>query len=283
MLAHLMADPRRRLASNAPGPLFVDDTCIDCGTCRWMAPEVFDRLGGASRVHTQPEDPRPALQALVACPTGSIGARPRPGNASRDFPRVVHPGLPEVLHCGFHAESSFGAASWLILRPEGNVLVDSPRYNRILADRLGELGGVRWMFLTHRDDIADHDRWAAELGCERVMNRRDLRGETVEHAVEGDGEITNDLRYVATPGHTEGSHCLLFGEALFTGDHLAWSHGLGHLHAFRGACWYSWPEQIRSMEKLRGLGFRHVLPGHSAPAFDLPEDALEPCLRWMAR
>src|SRR5205085_8885520 len=29
------------LKENAPGPLYVDETCIDCDTCRQMAPEIY--------------------------------------------------------------------------------------------------------------------------------------------------------------------------------------------------------------------------------------------------
>ena len=271
-----MANPRRRLDTNVDGPFYVDDSCIDCGTCRWMAPDVFDRAEGMSRVHRQPTDSADALAALVACPTASIGSTESARGVR--FPRPTS--APDVLHCGYHAESSFGAASWLLLRPDGNVLVDSPRFNRKLADALGELG-VRWMFLTHRDDIADHARWAAELGCERLLHRADHRGQDIEHVFDGDLDLAPDLRILETPGHTRGSACLLAGDALFTGDHLAWSHRLGQLYAFRSACWDSWPRQIDSMKRLRRVAFRHVLPGHGAPAFDLPAGAIEACISWM--
>ena len=54
-----------------------------------------------------------------------------------------------VYHCGFHAAKSFAATSYIIVRPEGNILVDSPRYNALLAKKLEELGGVKYIFLSH--------------------------------------------------------------------------------------------------------------------------------------
>lgn len=265
---------------NVDGPFFVDTTCIDCGTCRWMAPQVFDAVGGGSRVHTQPTEELPALQALVACPTGSIGVRPRRPmrDAIRSFPRAV---LPGVYHCGFHAESSFGAASWLLVRPEGNVLIDSPRFNRHLLDGFERLGGVAHLFLTHCDDVADHAKWAEALGCERWLHADDVRSGTrdVEHLFSGDVELAG-LQVVETPGHTRGSCCLLAGDVLFTGDHIAGVRG--RLRAFRGACWYSWDVLHGSVEKLRGLGFRHVLPGHGAPfSSEAMDDELDALLAWM--
>lgn len=55
--------------------------------------------------------------------------------AEDSFPRNVE-GLSDVFHCGFHSELSFGCASYLITRPEGNVLVDVPRYVPKLLKRI---------------------------------------------------------------------------------------------------------------------------------------------------
>jgi hypothetical protein len=68
--------------------------------------------------------------------------------AQRGMPIPV-PGCEGIYHCGFHAEQSFAATSYLITRPEGNILVDSPRFNPVLAKRFEELGGVKYIFLTH--------------------------------------------------------------------------------------------------------------------------------------
>jgi hypothetical protein len=38
-----MAHLEQRRTENISGDFFVDSTCIDCDTCRWMATEVFDR------------------------------------------------------------------------------------------------------------------------------------------------------------------------------------------------------------------------------------------------
>src|SRR6202035_2034010 len=72
----VMANPKKRVLENVPGDFFVDSTCIDCDACRQIAPSVFGEAAETSFVHTQPvsiADRRQALQALLACPTGSIG------------------------------------------------------------------------------------------------------------------------------------------------------------------------------------------------------------------
>ena len=71
-----MADSKKRLDSNVPGNFFVDATCINCDTCRQLAPRSFEEVGEFSAVTAQPEgDERlhQAYQALLACPVGSIG------------------------------------------------------------------------------------------------------------------------------------------------------------------------------------------------------------------
>jgi glyoxylase-like metal-dependent hydrolase (beta-lactamase superfamily II)/ferredoxin len=281
-----MASAARRRRENVAGDFFVDSTCIDCDTCRWMAPETFTDAGDQSAVHRQPRsepERRRALQALVACPTGSIGTIDKPAIAPvlASFPLPVTSGearLDDVYHSGFHAESSFGATSYLIVRREGNVLVDSPRYAGALVRRLEELGGVRSMFLTHRDDVADHARYRAHFGCERVLHRGDAVGEleSVERIVEGDAPVAldDDLLVIPTPGHTRGSACLLYrGNVLFTGDHLAWSDARADLTAFRDACWFDWGVQTASMRRLAEHRFEWVLPGHGRRCH-LPRDEM---------
>jgi glyoxylase-like metal-dependent hydrolase (beta-lactamase superfamily II)/ferredoxin len=257
-----------RLKENAPGPLYVDETCIDCDTCRQMAPEIYGEARGMSYVMRQPESPDEklrAFQALVACPTASIG-----GAQGRDVQRALAT-FPErivgpVYDCGLRAESSYGATSYLVVRGEGNVLIDSPRAAAPLLRRIDALGGVRLNFLTHRDDVADHEKLHERFGSQRAMHRADISHETrgVEVQLEGDHpiELGPGLVAIPVPGHTRGSCALLVDdEYLFTGDHL-WAEEDGSLAMGRGVCWYSWDEQVRSLEKLLEHRFRWVLPGH---------------------
>src|SRR2546428_12804876 len=120
-----MALAAQRLEENAPGPFFVDSSCIDCGACRVIDPDHF-RAGTRrlSIVHRQPDtesERTRALMALVACPTGSIGTDPKqdaaPGVAA--FPERLD-AAGEVCFCGFPAESSFGATSYFVPRRDSN-------------------------------------------------------------------------------------------------------------------------------------------------------------------
>ncbi len=73
------ADPNARVAENAPGPFYVDSSCIDCDVCRDAAPANFTRSfkRAYSYVSKQPgnETERAACQqALEACPVDAIGS-----------------------------------------------------------------------------------------------------------------------------------------------------------------------------------------------------------------
>jgi glyoxylase-like metal-dependent hydrolase (beta-lactamase superfamily II)/ferredoxin len=288
-----MASVAQRLPENVPGEFYVDRTCIDCDTCRRIAPEVFAEGDGCSYVARQPDRTgsslESALKALVACPTGSIGTvsriDARPGIDA--YPEKID---GDVFFCGYTSPSSFGAWSYLIRRPEGNVLVDSPRAAGPLLSRIEALGGVETMILTHRDDVADHASFHKRFGCRRVIHERDVSGETraAELQLSGDEPISlaEGLTVIPTPGHTRGHQVILWQDRyLFTGDHLAGSHRRGGLTAFRGACWYSWKEQTRSMERLLDDRFTWVLPGHGERFHTETPEAmrreLARCIRWM--
>jgi glyoxylase-like metal-dependent hydrolase (beta-lactamase superfamily II)/ferredoxin len=265
-----MAHLTQRRPENIEGDFYVDRTCIDCDTCRWMAPDIFHDIADQSAVVHQPQTPEErlhALQALLSCPTASIGTVEKPTDiqvAQQSFPIPVQ---ENVYHCGYHAENSFGAASYLIKREDGNILVDSPRFTPPLVKRLEELGGLRYLYLTHRDDVADHQKFHDHFGCDRILHQADITSSTraVEIPLNGSDpvELAPDLLIIPVPGHTAGHTVLLYRHKfLFSGDHLAWSGDRGHLIAFRNACWYSWPELVKSMHKLATYSFEWVLPGH---------------------
>jgi glyoxylase-like metal-dependent hydrolase (beta-lactamase superfamily II)/ferredoxin len=286
-----MATPALRLPANAPGEWFVDSSCIDCDACRQIAPAVFHDAGDQSAVHHQPatdDELLAAQKALIACPTASIGsvAKHDMKAALAAYPELVD---GDVYRCGYTSEASFGAFSYLIRRESGNVLVDSPRFAGPLVKNIDAMGGVRRMLLTHQDDVADHDQFHERFGCERVLHRDDVRSRTAMVELQPQGRepvaLDDDLLMIPTPGHTKGHAVFLYRDRfLFTGDHLAWNEARGALYAFRSACWYSWKEQIASMERLLDYRFEWVLPGHGRPIFlTAPEmhAQLAACVDWM--
>lgn len=265
-----MAHLNHRRSENIDGNFYVDNSCIDCDTCRWMAPTVFDRFGAQSAVYHQPDtvaEKLTAMQALLSCPTASIGTVEKPQDIKK-----VQENLPiliaeNIYHCGYHSEKSYGAASYLIVRSNGNILIDSPRFTPPLVKQLEAMGEIRYMYLTHRDDIADHVKFQQHFNCQRILHQDDITNDTNDVEIQITGidaiEFDPDLLMIPVPGHTKGHTVLLYkNKYLFSGDHLAWNKTLGHLIAFAKVCWYSWEEQINSMQNLANYDFEWVLPGH---------------------
>jgi glyoxylase-like metal-dependent hydrolase (beta-lactamase superfamily II)/ferredoxin len=263
-----MADPRKSVPENVSGDFFVDSTCIDCDTCRQLAPATFAEAGEYAFVRRQPvavEERRLALRALVCCPTGSIGSRgdDRPASVMDDFPLAID---GPVHYCGFNSSKSYGGNSYFVRRAAGNWLIDAPKFLPRLVRQIETLGGLDHIFLTHQDDVADAGRYAQHFGARRYIHREELHSQPdAEVVLDGESPLplSANMLAIPTPGHTAGHCVLLFdGRYLFTGDHLAWDRRGGRLTAYRDYCWDSWPRQKRSMRRLLDFSFEWVLPGH---------------------
>jgi glyoxylase-like metal-dependent hydrolase (beta-lactamase superfamily II)/ferredoxin len=282
-----MARVDLRNQANAAGEWFVDTRCIDCGTCRDIAPGMFGEDFGLSVVRRQPRngEESDAWLAAQACPTSSIGTvsrRPRPG---RLYPREIEP-RSGVFDLGYCSEDSFGASAWLVVRPAGNVLVDSPRFTEALARSMDELGGVRHVAFTHRDDVADGRRWCERFGARSWIHTHDRTAAPwATDLLTEEQELQSGFLAIPVPGHTKGSVVfLLDGRWLFTGDSLAWSHERNDLTAFRSACWYSWTAQSDSLARLADSHrFTAVLPGHGARHLGDPDDLHDRLVRLVER
>jgi glyoxylase-like metal-dependent hydrolase (beta-lactamase superfamily II)/ferredoxin len=274
-----MANFSKRVPENVAGDFFVDSTCIDCDTCRQVAPAVFAEGDGHAFVRHQPQEPaarRQALHALLSCPTGSIGTRgpDRPASALDDFPLAIE---GPVYYCGFNSPKSYGGNSYFVEHPDGNWLIDSPKFLPRLLKRFEELGGIANIFLTHSDDVADAALYAERFGATRIIHRDELHSQPgAERVLDGTDPIALAPEFTAipTPGHTKGHCVLLFRERfLFTGDHLAWDRHGEELEAYRDYCWYSWRLQVESMGRLAAFPFEWVLPGHGQRAH-LPREVM---------
>ena len=76
--------------------------------------------------------------ALFAWRRFSIHANQKTGEAKNVMQKMPIPidGCPDIYHCGFSSAASFGSTAYLIVREEGNILVDSPRFHPQLLTQL---------------------------------------------------------------------------------------------------------------------------------------------------
>ena len=145
-------------------------------------------------------------------------------------------------------------------------MVDSPRYLRGLAERVDDLGGVAHVLLSHRDDVADADRWAERYGAQVWIHTADADAAPYATTIlEGEDAraIAAGVVAVPAPGHTEGSVVFHVDDCwLFTGDTLHWNQRRDHLDVFPEQTFQSWDVLADSMDRLSELRVEWVFAGH---------------------
>lgn len=263
----MTSSPTDRHPDNTLGPWFVDRRCIDCDAVRQVAPALFGREDGQAVVVRQPRSTAEELamvRAALACPTRSVRRDP-----PRSFPDDAYPQhlADGVSYVGYNSPDSFGANAFLVERPHGNVLIDSPRYVTPLVRAFEQRGGLAHVLLTHRDDVADAQRYAERFGARVWIHLEDADAAPfASDIVEGDADVVVQpgLRLLPSPGHTEGSVCFLLDDRfLFTGDSLYWHRTRRDLAVHLRQTWYSLEVQLESLRRLgQEQRFSYVLAGH---------------------
>jgi hypothetical protein len=164
-----------RNPDSAPVDWYIDTACIDCGASRHVAPNLIVERHGKERFRAAADDIRGATRCVARGTRLPDGVSPQRNQAaaaaSDDLSQEITDG---VWRCGFNARSSFGAHSYFVARPTGNILVDSPRYATELVNWFDNTGGIAHILLSHRDDVADADKYAARFGA-RVWIHHDDR------------------------------------------------------------------------------------------------------------
>lgn len=191
----------------------------------------------------------------------------------------------EVYYNGFNSEKSYGANSYFVRHPDGNWLVDSPRYMKKLVDFFERMGGIKHIFLTHEDDVADAPRYAKRFGAIRIIHRADLDAQPdAEWVIDGLEPVAAapGFTIIPVPGHTDGSMALHYNDRyLFTGDHMSWDR---EINGLRLATVYVWDEETlrQSAARLLEFSFEWVLPGHR-DRMHLPAARMQEELRRLLR
>ncbi|MEU9098612.1 ferredoxin [Streptomyces sp. NPDC048361] len=268
---------------------YVDDRCTNCDVARQFAPDLIGEVDGRSEILRPPLGPgenRSLHAAVFACPTRSI--RPASGHADQaldPFPMALDDG---VLICGHNSRHTAGANSYLLLRPDGTaMMIDTPRWNRELADRYAASGRVTDVLLTHRDHAAHGRRYADQYGASLWIHEGDLdAAPDADQVIRGldPVRIADGVTAQPLPGHTRGSVLYLADDRYcFSGDSFYWSRADGDLAVADSVTWYSIEEQAASLTRTApDLRFEWVLPGHG-DRHRLPADEMSQRLRALAR
>ncbi len=173
----------------------------------------------------------------------------------------------EVYYCGFNSIKSAGANAYFIARPGGNWLVSTPKFVPHLVNKFEKLGGVKHIFISHRDDLGETEKYQERFRSNTIIHRKDLdcypQAGTV---LEGQEQIDFEpaFKIIPTPGHTEG-HCMLLyhDKFLFTADSLRFNRETLQVELWNPYwTWFSYQAQVDSVARLHRYRFQWILTSH---------------------
>jgi glyoxylase-like metal-dependent hydrolase (beta-lactamase superfamily II) len=246
----------------------IDQRCTNCDVARQLAPGLIGEVGGRSAVIRQPRtdaESKNMRAAAFACQTRSIRHHSRELDPALDpFPLPLD---EHVYLCGHNSRQTAGANSYLLRRPAGNLMIDTPRWSSALAARYETLGPVTDVLLTHRDHAAHGRRYADRLGARLWIHESDLDAapdaDEIMHGTDP-VEIADRVTAYPLPGHTAGSVLYLADDLYcFSGDSFYWSRTTGDIAVADSVTWYSITELAASLERTAPrIRFEWLLPGH---------------------
>ena len=157
---------------------------------------------------------------------------------------------------------SFGGISYLIKAGDYNFLVDVPEYIEQSIRFLEENGIPEFVFLTHRDDVADAEKFRETFGTKLIIHRSEKYAVTSPDVTFERSLQIRDAEIIHTPGHSPGSSSLYYPKAsvIFTGDHITADRGKPVAENFSWT--YNYNLQVESAYKLLDYDFKFILAGH---------------------
>ena len=169
-----------------------------------------------------------------------------------------------------------GTNTWVLCGPQSDELVvvdPGPDDDEHLA-RVAELGRIALVLISHRhgDHTDGIDKLVEHTGAPvRAAGSGFLRGLSRELT---DGEVIDAaglrIAVMATPGHTADSLSFVLDDAVLTADTVL-GRGTTVIDSEDG----SLADYLQSLQRLRRLGRRTVLPGHGPDLADLEAVASE--------
>ena len=157
---------------------------------------------------------------------------------------------------------SFGGISYLVVSDGMNFMVDVPEYVEENLSFIEDEGVPSFVFLTHRDDVADAVMFREKFGPKLIIHETEKYAVRKPDITFKDTYRIGDAAIIHTPGHSPGSSSLYFpaSRVMFTGDHVTADRGKPVAEDFSWT--YNYELQLASARRLLDYDFEYILAGH---------------------
>jgi len=169
--------------------------------------------------------------------------------------------LPDVFAFPPNPDS-FGGISYLIAGEKSSFMVDVPEYIEQNIEFIHSRPIPEFIFLTHRDDVADAEMFRESFGSKLIIHKSEKYVINSPDITFSEYYDVGGTRIIHTPGHSPGSSSLFFrgGRIMFTGDHITADRGKPVAEDFSWT--FDYELQLKSARKLLEYDFEYILAGH---------------------
>lgn len=166
---------------------------------------------------------------------------------------------------------TLGGTAYLIVKNQGNILIDCPIWDADTAEFIHRLGGISQIILTHRGGLSEQlPKIASALSCTVVVQEQEayLVSQSIpKQTFHKEMTWEDGDRLFWTPGHSPGTCCYYHAQEngiLFTGRHLV-PNKAGEPTPLKTPKTFHWKRQLNNVERLKQEfnqdSLKYIMPG----------------------
>lgn len=136
---------------------------------------------------------------------------------------------PDLWQTRLYKSRMLSSYAYLLQHPDGNILFYNTN-DEIDLQHIAQLGGIKYQFLTHRDEagaslIRIREQFSSALVVPALEEEAISKHAQADLTFKAGDHLFNHIHVLHTPGHTVGSVCFVYNSPhgktyLFTGDTL---------------------------------------------------------------
>jgi len=185
---------------------------------------------------------------------------------SKKKPRLI---LPQIF-AFMPNRDTLGGTSYLMIHPQGNILIDSPPWQENTYEFVKEHQGVKYLFFTQRNGISKQVKDIYnEFNCQLIIQEQEayLLPNQDLISFRDEYQLNSDCKLIWTAGYSPGSACLYSQQnqgVLFSGRHLLPIKD-SKISPLKLRKTFHWQRQVNNVKRLAELfsvsNLNYICPG----------------------